>query len=310
VAGTPSDGQGAPRGIVAGTPSSGQGAPRVVVVGGGVTGLSTAWHLRREAARRGAALEVVVVEKDGAVGGKVRTAHVEHPLGAFIVEAGADSYLTQSKPWALELSVEMGMAERLIGTNDEARKVFVLHRDRLHPLPEGIFLIVPTRLGPFARSGLLSPAGKLRTGLDLVLPRRKDGADETLAEFVTRRLGAQILDRIAEPLLSGIYNADAGRQSVLATLPRLRQLEQDHRSLILAALALRKRATRAAPQGPGKENRSPRDGAAASGGHLPRERARRGRCAQRPRPISAAFHVRLLQERHAGARRPTGRRAR
>ncbi len=132
--------------------------------------------------------------------------------GEFMVEAGPDSFITQ-KPWAVDLARELGLGDRLLGTNEEKRQVYVLHRGRPTPLPDGVLLIVPTRFKPFALSPLISPLGKLRMGMDLFIRPKRDGEDETLAEFVNRRLGREALDKIAEPLLSGIYNADAGRQS-------------------------------------------------------------------------------------------------
>src|SRR5690606_30272509 len=108
----------------------------------------------------------------------------------------------------------------------------VLHRGRPHPLPEGTQLIVPTRLLPFARTPLLSPLGKLRVALDLVIPPRAADGDESLAEFIRRRMGAEALDRLAEPLLAGIHNADCERQSLLATFPRFRDMERRHGGLI------------------------------------------------------------------------------
>lgn len=215
---------------------------RVAVVGGGIAGLATAWYLGREAELRGLAVDCVVLEKSDRTGGKVLTETLETEQGPFVVEGGPDSFLAAQKPWAVELADEIGLSERLLGTNDRARRVFVLSHGRLLPLPEGVFLLVPTKLAPFLRSPLISPLGKLRMGLDLLIPRRHDDDDETLGDFVARRLGSEALDKIAEPLLSGIYSADVGRQSLLATFPRFRDMEQQHRSLILATLAGRKRA--------------------------------------------------------------------
>jgi oxygen-dependent protoporphyrinogen oxidase len=167
----------------------------------------------------------------------------------FIVEGGPDSFITQ-KPWAVQLARELGLGDRLLGTNDDKRKVFVLNNGRPTPLPDGVLLIVPTKIKPFVLSPLISPLGKLRMGLDLFIPAKRDGQDETLAAFITRRLGNEALDKIAEPLMSGIYNADAERQSLLATFPRFRALEEKHGSLIKGMLASR----RARKNGAGPEN--------------------------------------------------------
>ncbi len=209
----------------------------VAVVGGGIAGLSAAWYLEREAEKIGLSLRYTALEASDRWGGKIVTEHVggfgDEP---FVIEGGPDSFFTQ-KPWALGLARELGLNDRLLGTNDRARKVFVLSKGRPVPLPDGVLLIVPTKFMPFARSPLISPLGKLRMALEPFIPPRRDGADETLADFVRRRLGAEALDKIAEPLMAGIYNAEAERQSLLATFPRFRALEEQHGSLTRGMLA-------------------------------------------------------------------------
>ncbi|UCG24168.1 MAG: protoporphyrinogen oxidase [Chloroflexota bacterium] len=215
-------------------------ARHVVIVGGGIAGLSTAWYLQKQAEERGLDLHYTVLEKGSQWGGKIQTERVEgYGDQPFIVEGGPDSFLTQ-KPWALQMARELGLEERLLGTNDDRRKVYVLHKGRPTPLPDGVLLIVPTKIKPFALSPLISPLGKLRMGLDLFIRPKMDGEDETLADFITRRLGSEALDKIAEPLMSGIYNAEAERQSLLATFPRFRALEEKYGSLIKGMLASRK----------------------------------------------------------------------
>ena len=212
----------------------------VAIIGGGITGLSTAWYLQEKAKEQGLNLRYTVLEQGNRWGGKVVTDKVEGPAGSpFVVEGGPDSFLTQ-KPWALQLCRELGLNRQLLGTNDQNRKVFVLNKRKPTSLPDGVLLIVPTKVMPFAMSPLISPLGKLRMGLDLFIPPKKDGQDETLSEFITRRLGSEALDKIAEPLMSGIYNAEAERQSLLATFPRFRALEEKHGSLIKGMLASRK----------------------------------------------------------------------
>lgn len=211
----------------------------VTIVGGGITGLSAAWFLQ-QAQDQGQAVSYTLLEKSDRWGGKINTDHVQGGSDApFVVEGGPDSFITQ-KPWALRLARTLGMEDRILPTNDDRRQTFVLNRGRPTPLPDGVMLIVPTKIAPFALSPLISPLGKLRMGLDLFIPPRTDDGDETLAEFITRRLGAEALDKIAEPLLSGIYNADADKQSIMATFPRFRQIEQQHGSLIKGMLAARR----------------------------------------------------------------------
>jgi oxygen-dependent protoporphyrinogen oxidase len=208
----------------------------VVVVGGGIAGLSTAWYLQQ---RR---IDYMVLEQSGRWGGKILTDRVEG-FGdrPFVVEGGPDSFIAQ-KPWAAELAEELGLAGRLQGTSERMRQVYVLNKGRPTPLPDGVLLIVPTKFMPFALSPLISPLGKLRMGMDLFIPARRDGGDETLADFIRRRLGDEALDKIAEPLMSGIYNAEADKQSLLATFPRFRELEQRYGSLTRGMIASRRAA--------------------------------------------------------------------
>jgi oxygen-dependent protoporphyrinogen oxidase len=193
---------------------------RVVVVGGGIAGLSCAYELHK------AGIPVTVVERESP-GGTIRTERV----GPFLVEAGPDSFITQ-KPWAKELCEEIGLGERLIPTL--SRRVYVFSKGELHPLPEGVFLTVPTKWGPFLKTGLLSFAGKLRMAMDLVLPRGPEVEDESIGSFVRRRLGREALEKLAEPIMAGIYVAPADDLSLRATFPRLAEMEREHRSLIRA----------------------------------------------------------------------------
>jgi len=215
----------------------------VGVIGGGITGLAAAYYLQNAP---DTSVKVTLLEASSYWGGKIKTDRLETDAGQFIVESGPDSFLTQ-KPWALQLAQKIGMEDRLLGTNDAQRKVFVLVNNRLVPLPDGVFLIVPTRFAPFAFSPLISPLGKLRMGMDVFIPRKADDADESLADFVRRRLGREALDKLAEPLMAGIYNTEAENQSLLATFPRFRQLEKEHGSLTLGMLAGRRKRPSSPP---------------------------------------------------------------
>lgn len=205
----------------------------VVIVGGGITGLSAAWTLQK----RG--VPYVLLEQSGRWGGKIQTEYVDGEGDTpFVIECGPDSFLTQ-KPWALQLALEIGLQDRLLGTNDHLRQTFVLNKGKLTPLPDGVMLIVPTKFAPFVTSPLISWPGKLRLAQELFLPARQDDADESLADFVRRRLGDEVLDKLAEPLLAGIYNTEAERQSLLATFPRFRELEKRYGSLTRGMIAAR-----------------------------------------------------------------------
>jgi len=206
---------------------------RVVIVGGGMAGLAAAHRLARES--RSAA--VTLVESDSRLGGKIVTERVD----GFVLEGGPDSFLS-SKPAGLGLCRELGIAGRLHGTNPQIRRTYVLRGGRLYDLPEGLSGLVPSRLGPMARSGLLSPWGKLRMAGDFFIPPRSADGDESVAAFVQRRLGLEAYERLIEPLLSGIYAGDGSELSLAATFPQLRQTEMDSGGLIKGMLAARRAA--------------------------------------------------------------------
>ncbi|HRA76386.1 MAG TPA: protoporphyrinogen oxidase [Propionicimonas sp.] len=213
---------------------------RALVVGGGITGLAAAW----EAVRRGH--EVTVCEASDRFGGKVWTEAAD----GYTVEHGPDSFVAY-RPAALALGRELGL-EPAVQALTGRRTVYLRSRGRLLPLPEGMGMVLPTRILPFVTTRILSPADKVRAGLDLVLPRQLGGDDVTIGAFLRRRLGAGIATKFANPLVGGIYGASVDDLSLDAVLPSLRQNEAEHRSLMLASLAAGRtaRAARAAA-GPG-----------------------------------------------------------
>ena len=211
---------------------------KLVVIGGGIAGLAAAHRAVELARDRRLPLDLTLLEARDRLGGTIASERVD----GFLVEAGPDSFLSE-KPWALALCRRLGVEDRLVRTDDRFRKVFVWHRGRLYPLPDGFQLLAPTALLPFATSSLFSLPGKLRMALDLVLPRG-GGDDESLGAFVRRRLGAEALDRVAQPLVAGIYTADPDDLSLTATMPRFVELERAERSIILGL----RRALRRAPQ--------------------------------------------------------------
>lgn len=217
---------------------------RAVIIGGGIAGLATAYSIREHQEARGedpADLEVVILEKKDRVGGNIRTDRVD----GFLIEGGPDCFLSE-KPWALELCKRIGLSERLMPTNDEQRKTFVLSGGALHELPEGVILMVPTRILPLAASSLLSAKGKLRMAMEYFVPKKEDPGDESLGEFVRRRLGKETLDKIAEPLVAGVHAGDPETMSVNASFPKFVQMEQEYGSLMKGMLKRMSKARKAA----------------------------------------------------------------
>jgi protoporphyrinogen/coproporphyrinogen III oxidase len=210
---------------------------QVVIVGGGIAGLATAYTLQERARAEGLPIAYTLLESSPNLGGKIVTDRED----GFVIEGGPDSFLAQ-KPWAAQLAQALGLEQDLIGTNQEQKKLFVVHRGRLTPMPDGVMLIIPTRFMPFITSSLISWPGKIRMGMDFFIPRRKDDADESVGNFIRRRLGKEALEKIAEPLMSGIHVSDPEMQSLLGTFPRFRTLEKQHGSLIRGMLAQRRAA--------------------------------------------------------------------
>ena len=214
--------------------------PRVAVIGGGISGLAAAHRLLEHGSPRHGPPEVVLLEASERTGGIIRTARRD----GFLLEGGPDSFISE-KPAAVELATRLGLASRLIETNEEHRRSFIVRGGRLHAVPEGFQLLAPSRFWPFVTTGIFSWAGKARMALDLVLPRRApadDGGDESLARFVRRRLGREALERMAQPMVGGIYTADPESLSLRATMPRFLEMERAHGSLIRAMWRQRRQA--------------------------------------------------------------------
>lgn len=203
---------------------------RVGVLGGGLTGLSAAHRLTELARERGLAVEVTLFEARARWGGLVGTIERE----GYLIDTGADSFLT-NKPGAVSLCRRLGLEDRLQATEPRYRGALVLRRGRPVPVPEGFQLLSPTALRPVLLSPVLSPWGKLRLLAELFIPPRRDQADESLAAFVRRRFGREVLDRLVQPLVAGIYTSDPERLSLAATMPRFIEMERRHGSLIRAA---------------------------------------------------------------------------
>lgn len=199
---------------------------KVVIVGGGITGLAAAFYLQKEINEKALPLEVKLFEASNRFGGVISTVKKDD----FIVEKGPDSILAR-KASALKLIKEVGLEDKVV--SNTAGKSYIYARGKIHSMPEGAFMGIPTQVTPFALSGLFSPLGKLRAAGDFILPKGREKADQSLGEFFRRRLGDEIVDNLIDPLLSGIYAGDIDRLSLMSLFPMFYQLEQKHRSLVL-----------------------------------------------------------------------------
>ncbi|MBE3553474.1 MAG: protoporphyrinogen oxidase [Thermicanus sp.] len=208
---------------------------KAVVLGGGITGLTAAFYLEKWSKEKGLPLEITVVERDDRLGGKVMTRRRD----GFLLERGPDSFLAR-KPAMLQLIKDLKLEGELVATGPKGKKSYILHKGKLHHMPQGLTLGIPTEVGPFIKTGLVSPLGKMRAALDLLLPRGNTAQDESLGDFLERRLGSEVLYQIAEPLLAGIYAGDTHSLSLQATFPQFQEMEKKHRSLIFGMMRSKK----------------------------------------------------------------------
>ncbi|GHT29435.1 protoporphyrinogen oxidase [Planctomycetales bacterium] len=199
---------------------------KTAIIGTGITGLSAAYYLTKDKTKNNI---VHLFDRRDRIGGVLETIEKSNCQ----IEQSADNFIT-TVPWAVELCKELGLEKELVQTNPKARRTYVVRKNKLHLLPDGFLMMAPTRLLPLALTPLLSPFGKLRAALEYIIPPRKDDVDESMANFVRRRLGKEVFERMVEPLVSGIYASDMEKLSVLATLPRFREMERKEYSLIRA----------------------------------------------------------------------------
>jgi protoporphyrinogen/coproporphyrinogen III oxidase len=231
---------------------------RIAVIGGGIAGLAAANRVKE----LDPSANVTLFEASSRLGGAMWTERRD----GFLVEQGADSFIT-NVPWGIDLCRRIGLADELIGTNEQSRQAFVVRRGRLCPLPDGFMLMAPSRIWPVVTTPILSPLGKIRLAWEYFIPRRdENGSDESLANFVRRRLGREAFERLVQPLVAGIYTADPEKLSLAATLPRFQEMEREHGGLIRAAIRDRgRKAVGDASEGPSSGARyglfvTPRDG--------------------------------------------------
>jgi len=212
--------------------TGGMSTLRVAVIGGGLTGLAAAHRLMELSAERGAPFDITLYEAGPKLGGLVGTVERD----GYLIDVGADSFIT-NKPGAIGLCRRLGLESQLQPTESRYRGALVLHNGRPQPVPEGFQLLSPSALWPVLQSPILSPAGKMRLAWEYFVPPRREAIDESLASFVRRRFGDEVLDRLVQPLVGGIYTSDPEKLSLAATMPRFLDMERKYGSLIRASRA-------------------------------------------------------------------------
>ena len=217
---------------------------RIVIIGGGIAGLSAAYYATKKVPNA----QITLLESSDRWGGKITTDRIPFDGGQFIIEGGPDTFLA-TKPYATALCKELGLGERLHGTNPNQKNTYVLHHNKLQPLPDGLAMMIPTNVQAILKSNLVSWFGKARMGLDFVQPAKAVNGDESLGMFVSRRLGREAYENLIEPLMSGIYAGDGDLLSLASTFPYLRDLELKYGSLARGALQMRKQSNGRTVQG-------------------------------------------------------------
>jgi len=225
---------------------------RIIIIGGGIAGLSAAYYATKKLALSSVEgtpeAQIALIESSNRWGGKIITDRATFDDGQFIIEGGPDTFLA-TKPYATVLCKELGLAERLHGTNPDQKNTYVLHRNKLEPLPDGLAMMIPTNIQAILKSHLVSRLGKVRMGFDFIQPAKAVNGDESLGTFVSRRLGREAYENLIEPLMSGIYAGDGDALSLASTFPYLRDLEIKYGSLARGALQMRKQSNGKSVQG-------------------------------------------------------------
>ncbi|MGE5645564.1 MAG: protoporphyrinogen oxidase [Acidobacteriota bacterium] len=213
---------------------------RVAIVGGGISGLSAAYYLARQG------IGSTLIERRERLGGVIRTERIQ----GCVLEAGPDSFISQ-KPWALQLIRELGLGAGVIGSNDHLRVTYVLKGGKLVPLPDGLMLMIPTKILPLVETRLVGWGTKIRMGMEWFRrPANGERPDQPVAEFIAAHYGKEAVDYLAEPLLAGVYGGDPNRLSVESVLPRFVELERKYGSLTRGVLHERRKVAKQAKGAP------------------------------------------------------------
>ena len=204
---------------------------RIAIIGAGISGLTCALRLEELRKQHRADMEVSVYEAAPRAGGAIET----ETRDGFTLEKGPDSFISE-KPSVLDLCQRLGIDSEVLDTQENNRKAFVIKNGRPIRLPDGFYLIAPTRLASLAFSPLFSPLGKIRIASEFFIPRKKTDTDESIASFVRRRFGQEALERVGQPMIAGVYSGDPEQLSLSSTMPKFRDLESRHGSVIRGLL--------------------------------------------------------------------------
>lgn len=208
-----------------------QNTKKICIIGGGISGLTLAYRLHQISKQKTIPIEIHLLEKKKSVGGNIRTEKRDE----FLLEQGPDGFLQQKKS-VLELAESLNIHDQLITTKSQFRKSMILTEGKLVEVPDGFYLMSPSKIFPFLKSPLLSWRGKIRTLMEFFVPRKSHAIDESLESFVTRRFGKENLEKISQAMLGGIYTADPKHLSMQAALPRFIEMEKKYGSVTKAIL--------------------------------------------------------------------------
>jgi len=216
---------------------------RVLIVGGGISGLSAAHRLTELCRGQNHSLQIILLEAGASLGGVIDS----QTKDGFLLESGPDSFITE-KPWAVDLCRRLGLEGELIPTDKANRKSFIVRNGQMLPVPPGFYMMAPGRLSTLVRMPLVSWFGKLRMVWELFVPPRKEDGDESVASFVRRRFGQEALERLAQPMIGGIYSVDPEKLSLEATFPQFIEMERQSGSVLRSLISKSRSSNRGSNQ--------------------------------------------------------------